>query len=86
MHFVEKVKFAEKVKEGVSKVGTYWKTPPLGKYVTYKEMIAYGVGGMGVQFVIYFAGLIALSATSFWSAIPSASSRCICSIWRLFRP
>ncbi len=65
MHFVEKVKFAEKVKEGVSKVGTYWKTPPLGKYVTYKEMIAYGVGGMGVQFVIYFAGLIALSATSF---------------------
>ena len=65
MNFVEKVKLAEKVKEGVSKVGTYWKTPPLGKYVTYKEMIAYGVGGMGVQFVIYFAGLIALSATSF---------------------
>lgn len=57
--------FVEKVKEGVSKVGTYWKTPPLGKYVTYKEMIAYGVGGMGVQFVIVFANMIALSATSF---------------------
>lgn len=57
--------FVEKAKDGVSKVGTYWKTPPLGKYVAYKESIAYGVGGMGVQFVITFAGLIALSATSF---------------------
>ncbi len=57
--------FVEKVKDGVSKVQTYWKTPPLGKYVAYKETIAYGVGGMGVQFIINFASLIALSATSF---------------------
>lgn len=57
--------FVEKAKDGVSKLRTYWKTPPLGKYVAYKESIAYGVGGMGVQFVITFAGLIALSATSF---------------------
>ena len=56
---------AEKAKDGLSKVRTYWKTPPLGKYVAYKEMIAYGVGGMGVQFVMAFAGQIALSATSF---------------------
>ncbi|MGN0570064.1 MAG: MFS transporter [Candidatus Fimenecus sp.] len=56
---------AEKAKDGISKVRTYWKTPPLGKYVAYKEMIAYGVGGMGVQFVMAFAGQIALAATSF---------------------
>jgi len=59
------MKLVEKAKDGLSKVKTYWKTPPLGKYVAYKEMIAYGIGGMGVQFVIAFASLIALSATSF---------------------
>ena len=32
---------------------------------SYKEIIAYGVGGMGVQFVMFFCSLIALSATSF---------------------
>lgn len=57
--------FVEKAKDGVSKFKTYWKTPPLGKYVAYKESISYGIGGMGVQFVINFAALIALSATSF---------------------
>ncbi|MGN0521499.1 MAG: MFS transporter [Eubacterium sp.] len=55
----------DKAKDGISKVRTYWKTPPLGKYVAYKETIAYGIGGMGVQFVMAFASLIALSATSF---------------------
>lgn len=59
------MKLVEKAKDGLSKVKTYWKTPPLGKYVAYKETIAYGVGGMGVQFIITFAALIALSATSF---------------------
>ena len=43
----------------------HWKTPALGKYVPYKEIIAYGIGGMGVQFVIFFCSQIALSATSF---------------------
>ena len=37
----------------------------MGKYVSYKEIIAYGIGGMGVQFVMFFCSLIALSATSF---------------------
>ena len=59
------MELVEKAKDGLSKVKTYWKTPPLGKYVAYKEMIAYGVGGMGVQFVMAFGGQIALSATSF---------------------
>lgn len=55
----------KKMEETLSKVATYWKTPPLGKYVSYKEAISYGIGGMGVQFVIYFSSTIALSATSF---------------------
>lgn len=61
------------MKENIkTKVGTvynnvvlHWKTPALGKYVPYKEILSYGVGGMGVQFILYFASLIALSATSF---------------------
>lgn len=55
----------EKVSSTVNNVLLHWKTPPLGKYVSYKEIIAYGIGGMGVQFVIFFCSLIALSATSF---------------------
>lgn len=55
----------EKVSTTWNNVVLHWKTPVLGKYVSYKEIIAYGVGGMGVQFVMFFCSLIALSATSF---------------------
>lgn len=55
----------EKVGTTWNNVVLHWKTPALGKYVSYKEIIAYGVGGMGVQFVMFFCSLIALSATSF---------------------
>lgn len=55
----------EKVSTTWNNVVLHWKTPALGKYVSYKEIIAYGVGGMGVQFVMLFCSLIALSATSF---------------------
>lgn len=55
----------EKVSTTQNNVVLHWKTPALGKYVSYKEIIAYGVGGMGVQFVMFFCSLIALSATSF---------------------
>lgn len=55
----------EKVSTTWNNVVLHWETPALGKYVSYKEIIAYGVGGMGVQFVMFFCSLIALSATSF---------------------
>lgn len=55
----------EKVSTTWNNVVLHWKTPALGKYVSYKEIIAYGVGGMGVQFVMFFCSLIVLSATSF---------------------
>lgn len=55
----------EKVSTTWNNVVLHLKTPALGKYVSYKEIIAYGVGGMGVQFVMFFCSLIALSATSF---------------------
>lgn len=55
----------EKVSTIWNNVVLHWKTPALGKYVPIKEIIAYGIGGMGVQFVIFFCSQIALSATSF---------------------
>lgn len=55
----------EKVSTIWNNVVLHWKTPALGKDVPYKEIIAYGIGGMGVQFVMFFCSQIALSATSF---------------------
>lgn len=57
-------KLDAKVKDLVSSVKTHWTTPPEGRYVPYKEIAAYSVGGIGVKFVIYTAWYIGLSATS----------------------
>lgn len=57
-------KLGAKVKDLVSSVKTHWTTPPEGRYVPYKEIAAYSVGGIGVKFVIYTAWYIGLSATS----------------------
>lgn len=40
------------VKEGVSKVRTYWKTPPLGRFMPFKEIAAYSGGGIGAYMII----------------------------------
>lgn len=40
------------VKEGVSKVRTYWKTPPLGRFMSFKEIAAYSGGGIGAYMII----------------------------------
>ncbi len=60
-----KKKVGEKVGEVWNNFALHWKTPALGNYVPYKEIISYGVGGMGVKFVMSFADQIALTATSF---------------------
>ena len=57
-------KLGAKVKDLVSSIKTHWTTPPEGRYVPYKEIAAYSVGGIGVKFVIYTAWYIGLSATS----------------------
>lgn len=42
----------QKAKDGLSKARTYWKTPPLGNYMNYKEIISLAGGGIGVKFII----------------------------------
>lgn len=54
----------EKIKQTISSVKTHWNTPPEGRYVPYKEILAYSFGGIGVKSVIYIVYDIALSATS----------------------
>lgn len=54
----------EKIKQTVSSVKKHWSTPPEGRYIPYKEILAYSVGGIGVKFVIYTVWYISLSATS----------------------
>lgn len=54
----------EKIKQTVSSVKENWSTPPEGRYIPYKEILAYSVGGIGVKFVIYTVWYISLSATS----------------------
>ena len=54
----------EKIKGTVASVKSHWSNPPEGRYVPYKEVLAYSVGGIGVKSVIYTVYYIALSATS----------------------
>ena len=54
----------EKIKQTVLSVKEHWSTPPEGRYIPYKEILAYSVGGIGVKFVIYTIWYISLSATS----------------------
>lgn len=57
-------KAAEKVKGMVSSFKEHWNTPPEGRYIPFKEIFAYSVGGIGVKSVIYIVYDIGLSATS----------------------
>ncbi len=52
------------VKNGISKVKTYWKTPPLGNYMTFKEIASLAGGGIGVKFIITCVSAVLLSATN----------------------
>ncbi|MBR6784725.1 MAG: MFS transporter, partial [Clostridia bacterium] len=58
------MKPAELVKEGVSKVRTYWKTPPLGRYMTFKEIAAYSGGGIGAYMIITLGNACLLSTNN----------------------
>lgn len=43
---------SQTVKTGVDKVKTYWKTPPKGRYMNYREIAAYSGGGIGAYMII----------------------------------
>ena len=49
------------VKEELVKLKSYWKTPPEGRYMPFKEIAAVSVGGMGVRFVVTVVSYMILS-------------------------
>lgn len=54
----------DKGKNLLKSVKENWNTAPEGKYIPYKEMLSYSVGGIGVKFVVYVVGYIGLSGTN----------------------
>ncbi|MBO5859285.1 MAG: MFS transporter [Clostridia bacterium] len=58
------MKPAALIKDGVSKVRTYWKTPPLGRYMTFKEIGAYSGGGIGAYMIINIGTACLLSTNN----------------------
>lgn len=43
----------------------YWKTPPLGKYMNYKEILSYAVGGIGWYLIVTVVQSVMLSVGNF---------------------
>ena len=52
---------SQTVKNGVDKVKTYWKTPPKGRYMNFREIAAYSGGGIGAYMVITLGNACLLS-------------------------
>lgn len=52
-----------KIKSLVSNFVSHWNKPAAGRYVSYKEVAAYSVGGMGVQFIAAMMGNISMTAS-----------------------
>ena len=46
-----KMNLREKLSDGLSKVKTYWKVPPLGNYMNYREILSLAGGGIGFKAV-----------------------------------
>lgn len=54
----------QKAVDGISKVKTYWKTPPKGRYMTFKEIAAYSGGGIGAYLIVCMSMPCILGATN----------------------
>lgn len=50
-----------KIIRGFEDLKLYWKTPPHGRYMPFKEIASLAVGGMGVKFICYAVQLMILS-------------------------
>ena len=53
-----------KAKSTIKDVKTYWKVPPKGRYMTFKEIGAYAFGGIGAYFLIQLGSTLIVSTTN----------------------
>ncbi len=49
------------VRSAITDFKDHWKTPPKGRYMTFKEITSLAVGGIGVRFITYCYGQLMLS-------------------------
>lgn len=54
----------EKVKNILSDAAVYWKKPSKGRYVNYRSIFSYSVGGIGFYCIMYIYGVINVSSTN----------------------
>ncbi len=54
----------QKVKSIADNVRYYWNDPPKGKYMNFKEIAAYAVGGIGSYFIISMGSALLVSTTN----------------------
>ena len=54
----------QKAVDGISKVKTYWKTPPARRYMPFKEIAAYSGGGIGAYMIITMGSACLLATNS----------------------
>ncbi|MBE6828313.1 MAG: MFS transporter [Ruminococcaceae bacterium] len=52
------------LKEKISNVKTYWRTPMPRRYMTFKEIAAYSFGGIGAYFIIQLGSTLIVSTTN----------------------
>ncbi len=45
----------EKAAELCDDIRVYWKKPPVGRYMSFREIVSLAVGGLGIQFVVFCA-------------------------------
>ena len=51
----------EKALSARNSLKSYWKKPPEGRYMPYKEIASLSVGGIGVRFIVYCIGQMIIS-------------------------
>ncbi|MCR5485180.1 MAG: MFS transporter [Clostridiales bacterium] len=56
--------FLARAKNKLGDVGRYWKTPPEGRYMTFREIISYSFGGIGAYFIIQLGSTLIVSTTN----------------------
>ena len=64
-------------------VTSQWNKPAKGNYVTIKEMAAYSLGGIGVQFIAAVVGYIGMSAGLRFNSFTHANN-CGCRCFDFF--
>ena len=60
----EKTSLGSKISSTLKNYLAYWKTPPKGYYMPFKEVFSYAVGGIGAYFIFTMAQALLLSTTN----------------------